>query len=352
MRNSATVLLFLLFPAFILFTTPLRAASLPGDTTQLPCLEKAGKLLDEAIGFMQKNYYKKDWVDWNSLKDRAKSMLNASNNCDDAYAAITWCFRQLDEQHSFLMPPDKAALYTNDENLLSRTPSLAELVGEMKGEWLQDSIAYITIPWVSTTDSLVCEQIADSLQAMIRRLDSKGVSKWIIDLRKNTGGNCWPMLAGIGPLLGDGICGYFVSTHSKIPISYQDGAALQGRHVRCRVSTNAYHTKHIHNSIVVLTGHKTVSAGEIVALAFKGKEQTYLYGEPTAGLTTANATYSLSDHSMLILTVCQEADHTGRICDGRILPDKYVSSETRELAQQDPVKTAAINWLQSQQALP
>ena len=31
----------------------------------------------------------------------------------------------------------------------------------------------------------------------------------MIDLRPNTGDNCWPMLAGIGPLLGEGVCGYF-----------------------------------------------------------------------------------------------------------------------------------------------
>jgi C-terminal processing protease CtpA/Prc len=225
-------------------------------------------------------------------------------------------------------------------------PALTDLVGEIKGEILHDSIAYLTIPWVSTTDSLICMRIADSLQQLISRLDSPGISKWIIDLRNNSGGNCWPMLAGIGPLLGEGVCGYFVSDREKIPIVYRDGAAFQGRHVRCRVSTASYHTRHDRNSIVVLTGRKTVSAGEIVALAFKGKEEAYLYGEPTAGLTTANATYSLSDHSMLILSVCQEADHTGRICEGSIVPDKLIISR-ESTSQDDPVKSAAIRWLQN-----
>ena len=219
-------------------------------------------------------------------------------------------------------------------------------MGEIKGEWLSDSIAYLTIPWVSTTDSLICEAIADSLQALIARLDTRKISRWIIDLRKNSGGNCWPMLAGIGPLLGEGVCGYFVASEQKIPIAYRNGAALQGRHVLCRVSKEGYRTQCPRNSVIVLTGRKTVSAGEIVALAFKGKEQAWLFGEPTAGLTTANATYSLSDHSMLVLTVCQEADHTGRICQGSILPDKLISLHPGDPAGDDIVRSEAVSWLQ------
>jgi C-terminal processing protease CtpA/Prc len=156
------------------------------------------------------------------------------------------------------------------------------------------------------------------------------------------------MLAGIGPLLGDGIYGYFVSSGERIPITYRDGSAYQGRHILCRVSREGYRTQCSRKSIVVLTSRRTVSAGEIVALAFKGREQTYLFGEPTAGLTTANATYSLSDRSMLVLTVCQEADHTGKICTGSIQPDKMIAATDQAPQQDDPVKTAAVSWLMAQ----
>jgi C-terminal processing protease CtpA/Prc len=153
------------------------------------------------------------------------------------------------------------------------------------------------------------------------------------------------MLAGIGPLLGEGIYGYFVSGEQRVPITYRDGSAFQGRHVGCRVSNKGYRTQSSRKSIVVLTSRKTVSAGEIVALAFKGRPQTWLIGEPTAGLTTANATYALSDRSLLVLTICQEADHMGKICQGSIQPDQLVAVEKQ--AGGDPVRDAALMWLQS-----
>lgn len=324
---------------------PARGSTLSAADT-LPCMQKAEKLLDEAITYMQKTYYRRELVSWPELTAKARQQLQSAGNCEDVYAAISWCFRQLNEPHSFIMPPDKAARYTGNDNGPSPESDLSHLVGEIRGEWLQDSIGYLTIPWVSTTDSLICERIADSLQAVIARLDSRGISRWIIDLRKNSGGNCWPMLTGVGPLLGDGVHGYFVSSTSgeRIPIAYHDGSAFEGRHVLCRVSSKGYHTQRNRKSIVVLTGRRTVSAGEIVALAFRGREQTCLIGEPTAGLTTANATYSLSDRSMLVLTVCQEADRTGRICEGSIQPDKLVAANSPSPGD-DPARTAAITWL-------
>ncbi len=193
-------------------------------------------------------------------------------------------------------------------------PQLSQLVGEIRGEWLQDSIGYLTVPWVSTDDSLICERIADSLQSVIARLDSRGITRWIIDLRKNSGGNCWPMLTGLGPLLGDGgiriFCPLQPLSASLSPI----GTARPSRGVMS--AAGSAQKDIIPGRIIIpsscLRGRRTVSAGEIVALAFRGREQTCLMGEPTAGYTTANATYSLSDKSMLVLSVCQEADRMGR----------------------------------------
>jgi carboxyl-terminal processing protease len=311
------------------------------DTSRSDCMNNAYRLLDEAFVFMQKHYYRKDFIQWDSLLNNARQRLCYSNSCEDAYETITWCIKQLNEPHSFLMPASKAAIYNADTNFVKQKPLLSELAGEMKGEMLEPGVAYITVPWVSTTDSLTCQRVADSIQQIIAGLDNRGVSKWIIDLRKNTGGNCWPMLAGIGPLLGEGVCGYFINGGEQIPITYTNGTAMQGRYVRCRVSTGGYQLKPGRKNIVILTGKRTSSSGEIIALAFKGKEGVYFYGEPTAGYTTANATYTLSDNSMLVLTVCKEADRTGRICDGRIMPDEIIYNGMHG----DPAKDAALMYL-------
>src|SRR5690348_5042975 len=42
-----------------------------------------------------------------------------------------------------------------------------------------------------------------NLQRIIGDLDRYHPDGWVVDLRGNVGGNMWPMLAGIGPLLGE-----------------------------------------------------------------------------------------------------------------------------------------------------
>jgi carboxyl-terminal processing protease len=338
----------LLFSISLLSIRPANGSPLiiDGDTTQLVCREKASRLLDEVMEILQKNYYRKESVPWNELITGAKTRIAAASSCEETYDIISWCFRQLKENHTFLVPPDKAAVYNNDLSYLQTPPPLHQLVGPIRGELLENNIGYILVPWVSTTDSVICTQVADSLQHLIAAIDKQGVSRWIIDLRQNKGGNCWPMLAGIGPLLGNGTCGYFVSPEERIPISYRDGIAFHGRHPRCSVSGAAYQPKSGNKWIAVLTGPKTSSSGEIVALAFKEMKQVYLYGEPTAGYTTANATYTLSDRSMLVVTVCNEADRTGAIQYGRIIPHDLVYPDEKNTSE-DVVKKKALMWLES-----
>jgi hypothetical protein len=51
---------------------------------------------------------------------------------------------------------------------------------------------------------------ADGIQNPIMAADRDDLAGWTVDLRGNGGGNLWPMLAGVGPVLGEGIVGYFV----------------------------------------------------------------------------------------------------------------------------------------------
>ena len=332
---------FLFIPlAICLFCLSIPVFSQTNEGSASVCIQKANQLLNETLSLMQKHYYKKDSVQWDTLAVAARNRLSKSGNCDDAYEVIKWCFAQIKEQHSFVMTPAKAALYNGNINSNS-TP--VRFSGGIRHEMIEKDIAYIDIPWLSTADKNICTAFADSLQQLISNYDQLGINKWVIDLRRNTGGNCWPMLAGLGPLLGNGTYGFFVSDSEKIPFSYSNGVIMQGKYGRCTVA-NPYSCSPSQETIVVLTGANTSSAGEIVALAFKGMENVYLFGEPTAGLTTANATYALSGGALLVLTVCKEADRRGKICEGKIHPDKLVQSNTS--AGKDAVKSSAIMFLQ------
>ncbi|MBO9633593.1 MAG: hypothetical protein J7578_10795 [Chitinophagaceae bacterium] len=305
--------------------------------------DSAYAILEDALQLMQKSTVSKLSISWDSLKSAARQQLISASTGRDAYPVINWCAAQAQLNHSFLMPKANASLYANDSAALKRKPTLREVVGRIDADNAADGIGYISIPRMATTDEGLCRLLADSLQNLVRKLSNGGAVNWIIDLRNNSGGNCWPMLAGMGPLLGEGVCGWFVWPNRKSSIRYAGGTAFHNQTAMCSVSSVYVLPEEKKKNIVVLTGTNTSSAGEILALAFRGMNNVRFMGEPTAGLTTGNATYTMIDGSVLVLSVCREADRKGNLLEGKLQPDDKIASSRTE----DAARIAAVMWLQS-----
>ena len=62
----------LLLPLLIAGFLPAGGQTRP-DTLAFPCLQKAERLLDEALTFMEKNYYRKEEISWPDLEARAQT---------------------------------------------------------------------------------------------------------------------------------------------------------------------------------------------------------------------------------------------------------------------------------------
>jgi C-terminal processing protease CtpA/Prc len=150
------------------------------------------------------------------------------------------------------------------------------------------------------------------------------------------------MLAGLGPLLGEGALGSFVTpaTSKTTPWYYARGEAFpEGRAVAVRVSTKPAKTLP-HARVAVLVNENTTSSAEAVTVAFIGKENTTIIGQKTGGYSTANGDYELSDGAMLHISTAVYADRRGQQYDNGIIPDIVTAKETT-LAK-------AVDWLLNQ----
>jgi C-terminal processing protease CtpA/Prc len=181
-------------------------------------------------------------------------------------------------------------------------------------------------------------QFAESIQRAIEQADHRGLSGWIVDLRGNFGGNMWPMIAGIGPLLGDGIIGWIVYYNREYEREYSGGAALSLGEAFARVAV-PYEVMQEEPRVAVLTDLGVASAGEAIVVFFKGRPNTRSFGTPTCGHHHLQESFRLSDGATLSLATSQHADRTKKRYGGPIAPDELVA---------DPEETGrkAIAWLQ------
>jgi C-terminal processing protease CtpA/Prc len=140
------------------------------------------------------------------------------------------------------------------------------------------------------------------------------------------------MLAGEGPILGEGLAGYFIDPdNNKIAWYYNDGASLIDDYQITKVNS-PYSLLRSDPKVAILTDRFTASSGESIVVAFIGRSNTKRFGSPTTGLTTANSTFELNDGAIIVLAVSTVADRTGKLYGNKIDPDQNaIDSEILDL---------------------
>lgn len=312
----------------------------------------ASALLEEAIAAMAAHSINRERVAWDDVRGVAALLAMGAEQPADVHAAVRHALEMLGDRHSFLMEARDAEAI-QDEGSVEEEMAALEARGLMpRGEMLPGGAAYVYLPAYGGLAPEASRAFARRIQEVLRRLDAEHPCGYVVDLRGNGGGNMWPMLAGIGPLVGEGRCGAFVApggetTHWR----YDAGAArIEGAPESSEDVTSVADPVALAEpapAVAVLTGRRTASSGEAIVTAFRARPRTRSFGSPTAGMSTANDTITLCDGSMLALTVSTFADRAGTIYGGPIAPDEDVLAEAApgtSLAD-DPVVAAARRWL-------
>jgi carboxyl-terminal processing protease len=203
---------------------------------------------------------------------------------------------------------------------------------------LAGGLGYVDLPAVAGLP----DTFEKDAVAAIRVVDAEPRCGWVVDLRRNFGGNMWPMIHAIRPILGAATPGYFVSSAGRDAFSDRYGRA-PGEYAA------VYQPKQPDPPVAVLTSRLTSSSGEALAISFRGRPSTRSFGEATFGVPTSNQSFPLADGAVLVLTTMREADRTGHVYDGPIAPDQVVEIDwTRIESDSDPVLLAAMSWLHDQ----
>lgn len=190
-----------------------------------------------------------------------------------------------------------------------------------KGKMTADKIAYIQIPMFTSSDKGKILVYAQTLENLVAEFDKQNPAGWIIDLADNGGGNCFPMIAGIGPLIGNGVCGYSFSGDGTIQkYIYDGGKAGKASEVFVQID-NPYILKNPGKRIAVIYGAGTASSGEVTAIAFIGLHNTRSFGQATAGATTRVDNFEMEDGAYLNLAAGINADRNQNKFAGSIKPD-------------------------------
>lgn len=330
---------------FVLWFTacaPIPAVQTPGPTSTkspTPTLEAsptsslvAQQYLSDAINIIEKNALNSKKVDWEQVRAMASMFEKNGGTPADTYDTIGYVLRQLEDKHSFFLSPENA------DQLNSST---VNDYPEPEGKLLENRIGYVAVYEFGAQAEEEINNHADKIQSIIIDLDEQSACGWIVDLREDRGGNMYPMIAGLGALIGEGDLGSFKNASGEIVNwYYRDGRSGVGNTSIAKVSHPEFLLNPSDTPVAVMIGRQTASSGEATAISFRGRPNTRFFGEPSHGLTTGNESFVLMDGATIFLTTVVELDRTGQEYGGKILPDVETSSP----------ETEAAGWLLAQPA--
>lgn len=281
--------------------------------------EAVTRFYEKLFQIVEQNSINRREIDWPAYKATVLAKLGAAQTIPETEPAMTLALALLKDNHSYMVVDGKPKLFGG--------------VGCQRSPPQGLPVNLPDIGYIEVTDFLGTElqgkQFAQAIQNNIARFDAPSLKGWIVDLRRNPGGNLYPMIAGLGPLIGEGLCGNFYDIDNKLiaTYSYRDGMAFLGQTPVTKVD-QPHATIAGNPKVAVLINGVTASSGEGTAIAFSGLPNTRLFGASTCGVSTGGQQYELPFYGYkLTLFQYNMANRTGKVYGKAIAPDEIVSDD-------------------------
>ena len=283
---------------------------------------KVNAYVQKAIALVKKHALVRDSIPWPQTEAEMLAFARGMQTTEDAYPVIgillnvMWSYG--DNHSHFLAPSGVKNLEADESDDKGPQP---------QARYLGDGVGYIAVPQFYGINDTRGAAFATQIQQLIQGIDTaQTVSDWVVDLRGNTGGNVWPMVAGLVPLYGN-----------QAKSQYKRETKVQ-RPYRLRTPPG---------QIAVLIDGRTGSSGEFTALSFIGLPNVRSFGTHSAGYTTGNADYKLPDGAILFIAESVGEDRAGKKYPHGIAPDEEIKTpvKTPPTDTTDPTLDAAKAWL-------
>ncbi|MDY0980348.1 S41 family peptidase [Stenotrophomonas sp. CFBP8994] len=345
--------------AVLLTTTALTAACIfPTRAAPAPPTPDTPDVRETILQLLEQRALHSDQIDWPA----AHQQLKQARSTDEADRIVTDLISRSTANHGRWRRAQSAPSVAGERPRTADTEQRRQLDTQAGAPGLQrkpadpkDPIGSIRVPPFMDKPSAPREikhqrrqAFARMLQSWLRSEDQRNLCGWIVDLRENRGGNMWPMLAGIAPLLSTDpkhreVIGAFVRGAEHQTWSIESGRVLLGERSPMSLDSASYVLRHPAPPVAVLIGPRTASSGEAVALAFRGRPATRSFGQKTSGYSTANVPTPLPDGSTLSLTVSVSVDRNLKGDGGKLEPDFTIEDGVE-------AESAARSWLMAQPA--
>lgn len=312
MMTRSFLLLWLLLSSTFSFSQGFKNDSVKSFIDKTIELIAANSIHTENLGAIKRDLYRKS--------------VNLST-IDETAPLYEGVFKQLYDYHGGLKYKGKTYGWNNPHAMANvYLKDKLKIENKTGSKIIDKKIGYIRIVGNRDFAFKKVDSLANDIVSHVNTINSAQIKAWIIDLRLNTGGNMYPILLGLKEFIGNNIIfGGFRDARDKPTGNWEikAGKLLIDGNVLDR-KTALFHPIQTDVPLVILTSCYTASAGEMIALSFIGRNNTFIVGEPTANYTTAVQGFEINDHAGINLSTDYVVDRNLKVYKSNILPDVEV----------------------------
>ncbi len=310
--------------------------------------DEAEAYFNAAVDTMKLYSINKHTIDWESIASEALETTNYAQSASETYDIIRYVLENIDEVPGFLVEPQyNPGLLKVGRGQLEFPQNSFDVQTNLYAVRITDKIGYIRIPYY-TEDNEPVEDYAFIVRDLIKSVDTKSVVAWIVDLRGCFSGSLWQMVAGVGPIIGNGLAGKFIDADNNELSWYVESGKVRVDEYIAFEYEEPYELFNPDPYVAILTDSMTASSGEAVAISFIGRNNIRSFGNTTYGYSLARLGYELSDRAVIYFTVYEMADRNGTRYGYKVEPDVRIIGEAKENpTNNDVVVNVAVEWLES-----
>lgn len=184
-------------------TTILLFSLLFSFSCQRPHKNQFESFFEQTFNVIESESLLRDSINWTDLKETVEDSIKYFKSNDDAYKAIAYTIKLINDGHSIFIPAQNLNTESIYNPLLIDTLKIPMIANEV----IDGRVGYIKLTGFFGNDSLSSLYVSQIRKRLVALDSSSNLDGWIIDLRNNTGGKLTNEPLGLAPLFSQPLIG-------------------------------------------------------------------------------------------------------------------------------------------------
>jgi carboxyl-terminal processing protease len=260
----------------------------------------------------------RDDMDWGQVESKTLAAAAGAQTLADAYPAIRVALVEIRDPWAMYRSAS-GQVVGPDQPRCVRTNATAPVV--------PGDVGYLKATPIPSRGVRAEREAAVAVRTALKAGDDNGAVHWIIDLRGYFMGSLPAAVIGLSPLMGDGTVFKMQYANSVVPFNAGE-SSIKTNGEELQMNLGQFKLSGKKRRIAVLVDGGTAGTGELLAIAFTGRNDTRVFGTPTCGIPPLRLVpQKLKDGAEFTLSAFRIQDRDGRVTRGPVEPHERIEDE-------------------------